>query len=80
LLFSTKQGKQQAQDFLARRQAMVSPLFETLSKTEQIQLLNALEKMLFGLPQDQQQARAICHLCDGSVCHLEGCPVHQALP
>jgi MarR family transcriptional regulator, negative regulator of the multidrug operon emrRAB len=79
VLFSTDQGKQKVQEFLSHRQTILNPMLEDLSETEQMQLLGALTKMLSDLPNNQEHARNICRLCNETICHIEGCPVHQGL-
>jgi MarR family transcriptional regulator, negative regulator of the multidrug operon emrRAB len=77
ILFSTPQGKQQVQEFLLNRYSILQPSLDTLSEAEQLQLLHLLEKMLSNLPQNPEQARNICRLCDEATCHIEECPVHH---
>jgi MarR family transcriptional regulator, negative regulator of the multidrug operon emrRAB len=77
ILFSTLQGKLQVQEFLSNRQSVLKPTLDALSPTEQLQLLQLLEKMLSSLPHNVEQARNICRLCDETTCLIEGCPVHH---
>ena len=78
-LYTTAKGQEKAQNFLAHRQTILQNTLKSLSQSEQSQLLGCLEKMLIGLPENQDHARNICRFCDESICHQEGCPVEQGV-
>ncbi|MEM8831081.1 MAG: MarR family winged helix-turn-helix transcriptional regulator [Cyanobacteria bacterium P01_G01_bin.19] len=78
-LLATAQGKQKVQEFLTLRHTILQSILESLSQSEQSQLLGCLEKILFCLPNDVEHARNICRFCDESICHQEGCPVKRGV-
>jgi hypothetical protein len=55
-------------------------LLEPLARRERDELVRLLEKLLPALPDDRDEARRICRLCDHPACERSWCPVSAGAP
>lgn len=76
-LFLTATGIDCRQRILAARRQALQRAIAPLSSSDQEQLTALLEAMLAALTTDEQQAFAICRLCEEEVCPGDRCPVEQ---
>jgi DNA-binding MarR family transcriptional regulator len=75
----TPAGRAQARQVLAGRQQVLNKALALLSRAEQGQLLQLIEKLLGGLTRDRSHSEHICRLCDEPSCPQERCPVGCAV-
>jgi DNA-binding MarR family transcriptional regulator len=80
LLDPTRSGARVADRVLAARAKAVGCLLEPLATGERDELVRLLEKLLPALPDDRDDARRICRLCDHPACERSWCPVSAGAP
>jgi MarR family transcriptional regulator, negative regulator of the multidrug operon emrRAB len=79
LLELTPEGRLAGEAVLARRQAALEPLLETLDSRARQDFAAAAEALLGPLTGSRRNAAHVCRLCDAHVCHdVGGCPVTRA--
>ena len=79
LLELTPEGRRAGEAVLARRQAALEPLLETLDPRTRKGFATAAETLLGPLTISRRNAPRVCRLCDAHVCHDAGrCPVTAA--
>jgi MarR family transcriptional regulator, negative regulator of the multidrug operon emrRAB len=76
----TRSGRAAAAGVLARRQAVLDEIVESLPSDEQAALARVAERVLASLTEDRQSGFHLCRLCDEAVC-VRGayCPVDRAI-
>lgn len=80
LVYPTRAGVRNAERVLRGRAVALSRLLGPLTKPERKQFIDLLEKLLVGLPDDREEARHICRLCDHPACERSWCPVSADEP
>ena len=75
----TAAGRSQVRAILGSREQVLSDALALLTRGEQGQLRQLLEKLLGGLTRDRDHSDHICRLCDEESCPDERCPVGCAV-
>ncbi|MEO1144559.1 MAG: MarR family transcriptional regulator [Cyanobacteria bacterium J06638_22] len=76
-LFLTEAGTERRLLILAERRQPLQRAIAPLTAADREQLTTLLETMLTALTTDEQEAFAICRLCEEEVCPGDRCPVEQ---
>jgi len=75
-LHLTEAGERQVRPALAARCAVVDRYLDSLSRQEEKQLADLLEKLIRPLATDDYAVGHFCRLCDFTSCPDENCPMH----